>query len=86
MFVHLTESSQAPKMTLLCFPGGAQHCWGGQGCVPAAPELTVHFRDMFCDLFVLTPWLRVAEPSLSRIAVVMGIGRAGQKGSPLLTV
>lgn len=80
MFVYLPESSQASKeVTLLCFPAGTQHCWGGQQSVQAAPELTVHFRDMFCDLFVLTPWFKVAELSLAEIAVVMGIGRAGQK-------
>lgn len=67
MFVYLPESSQASKeVTLLCFPAGTQHCWGGQQSVQAAPELTVHFRDMFCDLFVLTPWFRVAEPFTSR--------------------
>lgn len=90
MFAHLPESSQASKeAALLCFPAGTQHCWGGQWCVPAAPELTVHFRDLFCDLFVLTPWLRVAESFTSQDCSRDGDRQSWTEegfGSPLFTV
>lgn len=62
----------------------------GEGSdVQAAPELTLHFRDMVWDLFILTPQLRVAGPFTSQDCSGDGDWQSWTEegfGSPLFTV